>query len=132
MKNIIKDLIDELISDKAIVDLKYTKASYEKMEGYNAITVNGDLLYWQKSIQNDRILLIEPNTKDYLVLEDVELSRFRQFFEYAPVLEELFKLEGTKVVYNKELSAEEIQEVLEYIDENYKITRRAGNRKTII
>jgi hypothetical protein len=133
MKDLIKELLDELIPRITPTEKhKHLKKAFQIKNRIDAIVTANVLLDWQKGIQNERIPLFEPNTKDQLVLEDVEIPRFKDFFEKGEALNAIFVLNSDKVTYNKDLSPEEIQEILEYIDENYKITRRAGNRRRII
>lgn len=127
MKDTIKELLDELIPEKIIIaNKRHLKEAYVENRR-DATTTSDTLLHWLKAIQNENILLLEPDTKDQLILEDLEIPRFKDFFARGEALNTIFILDSNKVTYNKDLSQEEIQEILEYVDEMFKILVRKRN-----
>jgi hypothetical protein len=127
MKQTIKDVLDEMISNKPIKELIYTKKAYEQMEIRDAISAVSNLLYWQKVIVNpDRVHLDDEWMEDKMVLENVEVlrKRFEAFFTHVPELSEIFELNFPEVTYSKKLSSNEIKEIQLYINEHHKILRR--------
>lgn len=73
--------------------------------------------------------LKEAYQEVYLTIEAEEIERFKTFFERGKAIKNIFTLQANKVTYSNQLTAEDIQEILVYIDKQYKVLRRRRNLK---
>ena len=87
-------------------------------------------MHWHKKIK--RGFPFGKYQNDYLDLSDtnVLLPKYKILFENCPELSELYELNGDKIYFNATLTPEEKQEILDYVDENYKIIRHSYGRKS--
>lgn len=129
MNNKIKQTVDDLISFGEVKDgLKYLKKA-EKIIGFSDLySLIRYLLHWQKHLINDKIAPFHLFKKDKLILDDTNQMGYSQLFELAPELKAIYKLDEFELAFNKNLSKTEVNEILSYIDQNYKVTIRKKRR----
>lgn len=129
MKTIIKELLIELTlrSNKDQKDRLFYQAK-EELGISDSVSIINWLMHWHKKIK--RGFPFEEFQNDYFEPCDVLLPKYKIFFENCPELSELYELKNDKIYFNSSLTGQEKQEVLDYVDENYKIVRHSYNRKS--
>jgi len=87
-------------------------------------------MHWHKKIKKG--FPFGKYQNDYLDLSEFEvlLPKYKILFENCSELSELYELKGDKIYFNATLTPEERQEILDYVDENYKIIRHSYGRKS--
>lgn len=87
-------------------------------------------MHWHKKIKKG--FPFGKYQNDYLDLSEFEvlLPKYKILFENCSELSELYELKGDKIYFNATLTPEEKQEILDYVDENYKIIRHSYGRKS--
>ena len=129
MKTKIKELLIELTlrSNKDQKDRLFYQAK-EKLGISDSVSLTNWLMHWHKKIK--RGFPFEEFQNDYFEPSDVLLPKYKILFENCPELSELYELKNDKIYFNSSLTNEEKQEILEYVDENYKIVRHSYGRKS--
>ncbi|MFK7756305.1 MAG: hypothetical protein AB8B53_05165 [Flavobacteriales bacterium] len=87
------------------------------------------ILHWQKHIIKYPEPFNEDFQKDRFILIEPDQEMFPKLYKNCLELEQVFKLNGTEIVFNQDLSEEEIKEIQEYINEHHKITARWKSRR---
>jgi len=117
-----KLLLEMMDYGKKAFDKKLTKKAYEKLEFDKLNHSISLLLQWQKMIKHSFLLQFETMFfKDHLLLSDGLLEKYATFFNNCPEISELFTIDGNKIKFNPNLSDEEKQEIVDFIDQNHKI-----------
>ncbi|KAB1231866.1 hypothetical protein [Chryseobacterium viscerum] len=93
------------------------------------------LMQWHKKvILWSKKSIDSPNeniyNKDYYQPISAMIENYKGLFENCPELSELYELKNDKIYFNSSLTDEEKQEILDYVDENYKIVRHSYGRKS--
>lgn len=129
MKTIIKDMLTELTlkSDKEQKDRIFYRAK-EKLEGTTFVSLTNLLMQWHKKIKKGFPFAQYQN--DYLQLSELMQAKYKILFENCSELHELYELKNDTIYFNSTLTDEERQEILDYVDENYKIIRHSYGRKS--
>ncbi len=130
MKTIIENLLIELTAlGKRYIELDILSNAEKKLSGSDLLTLTGWLMHWHKKIKKG--FPIDQYQNDYLDLSDFEVlqPKYKILFESCPELSELYELKGDKIYFNSSLTEEEKQEILNYVDDNYKIIRHSYGRK---
>lgn len=121
MKPEIKNLLYELTTvGRSYIELNVLKKADEALVEHKILTLKNKLLHWQKKIKKG--YPFEEYQLDYYETSDVLLPNYQIFFDNCLELNEVYELKGNRIYFNSKLSPQEKQEVLDYIDENYKIT----------
>lgn len=129
MKTIIKDILVELTlkSSKEQKDRLFYQAK-EKLEGTTFISLTNLLMQWHKKIKKGFPFAQYQN--DHLQLSELMQTKYKILFENCSELYELYQLDNDRIYFNSSLTDDEKQEILEYVDENYKIVRHSYGRKS--
>jgi hypothetical protein len=128
MKPEIKELLRELTSVGRIkIELKVLKQADEALVDYDILTLKNKLLHWQKKVI--RGFAFYEFQLEYYETTELLLPNYKLFFDNCPELIEVYELKGNRIYFNSSLTSQEKQEILEYIDENYKITRHIRSSK---
>ena len=129
MKTIIKELLIELTlkSNKDQKDRLFYQAK-EKLGISDSVSLTNWLMHWHKKIK--RGFPFEEFQNDYFEPSNVLLPKYKILFENCPELSELYELKNDKIYFNSSLTGQEKQEILDYVDENYKIVRHSYGRKS--
>ncbi|MDQ1856700.1 hypothetical protein [Chryseobacterium sp. WLY505] len=108
----------------------------EKSLGINKmISLITKLMQWHKKVMLwSKKSIDNPNeqvyNKDYYQPISAVIEDYKGLFENCPELSELYELKNDKIYLNSSLTGQEKQEVLNYVDENYKIVRHSYGRKS--
>lgn len=128
MKTVIKDLLIELTSlGKKPVELVLLAKAEKNLGIDNLLTLKRWLMQWHKKIA--RGFPSDDYQKDYFQSSDVLVPKFEALFKSCPELSALYELKEDKVFFNSSLSNEEKEEIIDYVDKNYKIIRHSYGRK---
>ena len=124
MKKIVNELLDELINclrrdDKFELPKEHLKGVDDHLEYEDYISSLSRVTHWIRNSYLD--LLFEDQREDiFLIGGEYQQNRWKDIFTYSPVVKELFVNEGETLVWNPELSIEEIAEIRKYVGENFK------------
>jgi len=129
MKPIIKDVLSELTltSSKELKDRLFYNAK-EKLEASTFVSLTNLLMQWHKRIKKGFPFAQYQN--DHLQLSELMQAKYKILFENCSELSVLYELKNDKIYLNTSLTDEEKQEILDYVDENYKIIRHSYGRKS--
>ncbi|RTZ50380.1 hypothetical protein EJ377_11350 [Chryseobacterium arthrosphaerae] len=129
MKTIIKELLIELTlrSNKDQEDRLFYQAK-EKLGISDSVSLINLLMQWHKKIKKGFPFAQYQN--DHLQLSELMQAKYKILFENCPELSELYDLKNDKIYFNSSLTDQEKQEILDYVDENYKIVRHSYGRKS--
>ncbi len=129
MKAIIKDLLTELTlrSDKDQKDRLFYQAK-EKLGISDSVSLTNLLMQWHKKMKKG--FSFAQYQKDHLQLSELMQKKYKILFENCSELSELYELKNDKIYFNTTLTDQEKQEILDYVDENYKIIRHSYGRKS--
>lgn len=116
-----------LKSDKEQKDRIFYRAK-EKLEGTTFVSLTNLLMQWHKKIKKGFPFAQYQN--DYLQLSELMQAKYKILFENCSELHELYELKNDTIYFNSTLTDEERQEILDYVDENYKIIRHSYGRKS--
>lgn len=129
MKTTIKDLLIELtLNGKQQYQYKILLKADEKMGISDTVSLTNLLMQWHKKIKKGFPFAQYQN--DYLQLSELMQAKYKILFENCSELHELYELKNDKIYFNSTLTDEERQEILDYVDENYKIIRHSYGRKS--
>lgn len=104
-------------------------AKAEKNMGIaDLLNLKGWLMQWHKKI--NRGFPSDDFQKDYFQSSDILVPKFEVLFKSCLELSELYELKEDKVFFNSSLSNEEKEEIIDYVDKNYKIIRHSYGRKS--
>ncbi len=132
----IEKLLNELTSygehPLKIIILKQAENSLGINKMISLIT---KLMQWHKKvILWSKKSIDSPNediyNKEYYQPISAMIENYKGLFESCPELSELYELKNDKIYFNSSLTDQEKQEVLDYVDENYKIVRHSYGRKS--
>jgi len=130
MKEIVKEILDEMVLiDNPDQEHKYFQEALDKLGFAEVRNLISWILQWQKHLlkygesldddyQEDRFILIEPHQERYPFL-----------YEYCSELNEIFKLNDTEIIFNDNLTEDELEEIKIYINANYQVTSRWRRRR---
>ena len=128
MKPEIKELLRELTSVGRIkIELKVLKQADEALVDYDILTLKNKLLHWQKKVVKG--FAFDEFQLEYYETTKLLLPNYKVFFDNCPELKEVYQLKGNRIYFNSSLTSTEKHEILEYIDENDKITRHIRSSK---
>ncbi|AZA52915.1 hypothetical protein [Chryseobacterium sp. G0201] len=128
MDSKIKKLLIELtLNGKKPFKYEILAKADEKLGISDSVTLTNLLMQWHKKIKQGVPFAQYQN--DYLQLSDVSLPKYKIFFDNCPELSKLYELKASKIYFNSFLSQEEKQEILDYVNEHYKIVRHSYGKK---
>ena len=129
MEAIIKKILVELTlkSNTEQKDRLFYKAK-ESLDQVTFVSLTNLLMQWHKKIK--RGFPFAQYQNDHLQLTELMQAKYKILFENCPELSELYELKNDKIYFNSSLTDQEKQEVLDYVDENYKIVRHSYGRKS--
>jgi hypothetical protein len=134
MKKDIKKVLDALLYEGStpMNEIEIFKKVFSVMQFSDVSITSRSLITWQKIRGASTLHAFGDATghlENKMLLDEIRIKRFRQFFKYVPQMAILFELKGLEVHYQKNLTAEEIKEIQQYVHENHKI-RIHGTNKT--
>ncbi|SEC37031.1 hypothetical protein SAMN04489761_2802 [Tenacibaculum sp. MAR_2009_124] len=112
MKPEIKELLYNLTGGANVKKLLHE--AYGKMDSLDISICVDRLLFWNRVVCSGESDYGQYFEKEYLLI-GAEIERFSKLFEYSPVLFKVFAFDGKKVIYNEELTEDEIREIRKYI-----------------
>ena len=123
MKELVNELIAELVNcvrrdEKFEMPKKHLKEITSKMEPGDYAFPFLHVVNWIKRNYLNR--LEEGEKKDFFQIDGSYQHRcWKDIFRYAPVMRELFEREENILLWNPLLTTEEIEEIIQYVGENY-------------
>jgi hypothetical protein len=132
MKKDIKKVLDAMIArdNPPLKDRLIFKEVYNEMDFSDIVLLLRELIGWQKVRGNKRLHTMgtfSDRHADRMILSGPDITRFKDFFRYTPAMSKIFKLRDSVIYYQEDLTLEEIEEIQNYVDTNYKIYIR-GNQ----
>ncbi len=128
MKATIKELLIELtLNGKKPFKYKILAKADEKLGISDSVTLTNWLMHWHKKIKLG--FPFDEFQNEYYEIPAILQPKYKILFENCPELKELYELKKDKIYFNATLSADEKQEILDYVDENYTIIRHRYGRK---
>lgn len=112
----VKDLLKHLVS---LPDIRFVLSeAYENLDTGDLVSVVERLLEWNRIVYTDDDNFGQYFETEFVLNPGPQKERFDSVFGYSPILNLIFSLENNKVVYNKNLSSDEIAEIQKYIYEH--------------
>ncbi|MDR2234714.1 MAG: hypothetical protein LBE92_01195 [Chryseobacterium sp.] len=128
MKTIIKELLIELtLNGKKSFHHKILDKIDEEMEVSDSVSLTNLLMQWHKKIKKGSPFA--QYQSDYLQLSELMQAKYKILFEKCPELSELYEFNNDRIYFNAFLTDADKQEILDYVDDNYKIIRHSYGRK---
>lgn len=109
------------ISDNKEIDTNYLDKAMDKMGGFSeSISQINTILRW---LNTPLAIIHDYDLKRLSIYEegldnDYFIGKMKELFQYCPELEEVFILEEKHIIFNKNLSEAEIQEMRVFVEEN--------------
>jgi len=133
MQENIKKVLDALLhkGSPPMNELEIFKKVFSVMQLSDVAITSGSPITWQKIRGASTLHAFGDATghlENKMLLSEARAKLFRQFFKYVPQMAILFELKGLEVHYQKNLTAEEIKEIQQYVHENHKIRIHGTNR----
>ncbi|WP_288448019.1 hypothetical protein [Chryseobacterium culicis] len=129
MKTKIKELLIELtLNGKKPFQYKILAKADDKIGISDSVSLTNLLMQWHKKIK--RGFPFAQYQNDHLQLTELMQAKYKILFENCLELSELYELKNDKIYFNSSLTDQEKQEILDYVDENYKIVRHSYGRKS--
>lgn len=128
MKEKIKNILYEMINITS-PDLNevYFKKAYENLGFTELNSLIESILTWHKVIMH--LPPTEEFQLDKFILDNTDQKRYPHLFNHCTELSEIYTLHTNKITFNENLSEEEKQEILKYIDDNHSLIVRKRRRK---
>lgn len=122
MKPIIKEILDELINyveDDFKMPEKHFKKVTDNMNTRDYAFPFLNIANWMRSIELN-LLDEDENSKIFSINNDYQLDNWKNIYKYASILNEILIKDEEKLLWNPELTQENIKEITKYVAAHYK------------
>lgn len=128
MKTIVQNLLIELTTyGKKFIVLKILKKAENRLGGNDTVNLTSWLMQWHKNVKKG-FLPFEKDETNFFEVGDLQ-PKYEILFSSCPELSEIYELQGDEIYFNPLLTEAEKQEIIDYVDDNYKIIlHRYGRR----
>lgn len=128
MKEKIKEILKEMTDlGKISFEKHLLKEAYENLGFTELNSLIESILTWHKVIMH--LPPTEEFQLDKFILDNTDQKRYPHLFNHCTELSEIYTLHTNKITFNENLSEEEKQEILKYIDDNHSLIVRKRRRK---